>query len=243
LAISGLVASQSEVIAIQNNTSTRLEVPPNLQIFESGDTLYKIRLYLYDNSQNMQDADSLPVIHAQSANGSSNDRDSYLSSTSMSRVSEGKYEVQYTIPSIWIEEQILFEVSVVVGGVTRKYGASSFTLNDISSQFTGTDRANLSAIKSKTDNLPSDPASGSQITTGFYGVQSSISNLDTKLSAVKAKTDKMTFDTGNRILSYTDVVGSFNATVSGYATGQSPEERLAATITKINKIAKGPASG
>lgn len=56
----------------------------------------------------------------------------------------------------------------------------------------------IAAIKAKTDNLPSDPADASDISTAFSGVTSTLSTiagyLDTEIAAIKAKTDNLPSD-------------------------------------------------
>ena len=60
------------------------------------------------------------------------------------------------------------------------------------------DNGNELAIKTKTDNLPSDPADASDISASFSAVNSSLSSIsgyiDTEVSAIKAKTDNLPSD-------------------------------------------------
>lgn len=56
---------------------------------------------------------------------------------------------------------------------------------------------NISAIKTKTDALPSDPADASDVAAAVAAVSAKIDTvddfLDTEIAAIKAKTDSLTF--------------------------------------------------
>lgn len=59
------------------------------------------------------------------------------------------------------------------------------------------------AISAKTTNLPSDPADASDIAAAFSTVNSTLATIatyiDTEVAAIKAKTDLLTFSTGNAL--------------------------------------------
>jgi hypothetical protein len=61
----------------------------------------------------------------------------------------------------------------------------------------------VAAIKTKTDNLPADPASAGTINTSFSGVNTKLDTiddfLDTEIAAIKAKTDQLIFDGNGHI--------------------------------------------
>ena len=56
---------------------------------------------------------------------------------------------------------------------------------------------NISAIKTKTDALPSDPADASDVAAAIAAISAKIDTvddfLDTEIAAIKAKTDSLTF--------------------------------------------------
>lgn len=62
----------------------------------------------------------------------------------------------------------------------------------------GVSAAEITAIKAKTDNLPSDPADASDVAGSFSTVNSTLSTiagyLDTEIAAIKAKTDNLPSD-------------------------------------------------
>ena len=64
-----------------------------------------------------------------------------------------------------------------------------------SGSYTAPDNTSITAIKAKTDNLPSDPADASDIASSFSTVNSTLSTIagyvDTEVAAIKAKTDNL----------------------------------------------------
>ena len=61
--------------------------------------------------------------------------------------------------------------------------------------YTAPDNASITAIKAKTDNLPTDPADASDIASSFSTVNTTLSTIsgyiDTEIAAIKAKTDNL----------------------------------------------------
>lgn len=80
----------------------------------------------------------------------------------------------------------------------------------------------VAAIKSKTDNLPSDPADASDITAAFSTVNSTLATIagyiDTEVAAIKAKTDNLPADPASAatLASSFSTVNSTLATIAGY---------------------------
>lgn len=142
LNISGNVAGSTEVLAIQNNTRVRIPVPGAMERPDSGSTAYELDLYLYDEAGNMEAPDSTPTITAR--NESAVDRSANLSA--VSNVSTGHYKVTYTVAVGHAIEQIIFEWSVVEGGVTRKHGASTQIVDTTAVDFTAADRTKLDTL-------------------------------------------------------------------------------------------------
>lgn len=68
----------------------------------------------------------------------------------------------------------------------------------LAASYTAPDNASITAIKAKTDNLPTDPADASDIASSFSTVNSTLSTiagyLDTEVAAIKAKTDNLPSD-------------------------------------------------
>lgn len=80
-------------------------------------------------------------------------------------------------------------------GVRSAIGLASANLDTQLSGISGYIDTEVAAIKSKTDNLPSDPADASDIASAFSTVNTTLGTiagyLDTEIAAIKAKTDNL----------------------------------------------------
>lgn len=148
LNITGNVAGSVEVMALSNNTLTRLSVPEFFERPDAGSTAFVLDLYVYDLDGSMQDADSTPTITAVNEAGA--DRSANLSA--VTRIGEGHYRVTYTVSSAHLIEQLRFEWTVVVGAKTRLAGHASWVVDTTAVDFTAADRTKLDTIHGK---LPS----------------------------------------------------------------------------------------
>lgn len=148
--VSGQVASQSEVTAIQNNTRVVRVVPEMIERPDSGTQTYRVELLLYDDTGNMEAPDSAPTIAL--VNQAGTDRSSRLDSTTMSLVATGRYRAIYTADAADALEQLVWTFSVIEGGATRVYGNQSLIVDTTAVDFTSADRTKLDALHGK---LPS----------------------------------------------------------------------------------------
>lgn len=151
LNISGDVAGSSEVTAIQNNTTTELIVPTNIIRPASGSVLCYFRVYLKDTDGNMEAPDAAPTIDIRDQAG--NDLSGRLNSATGTLEATGQYRWTYTSTSTDDAEQLLVEVTVIEGGVTRKSGRTAWITDNASTDFTSSDRADLLLIKGYVDEL------------------------------------------------------------------------------------------
>ena len=142
LNIGGNVAGSSEVLAIQNNTRVRVIVPQVMERPDSGSTLFKLHLYLYDNSGNMEAPDSLPAITAENQSGT--DRSSNLGTVTLEAT--GHYSVTYSLASGDSIEQLLFIWTVTEGGVARLHGSATQVVDTTAVDFTAADRTKLDTL-------------------------------------------------------------------------------------------------
>jgi len=138
----GMTPTQAEVLAIQNNTRVRVIVPPAIERPDAGSTTYRLWLHLYDEIGNMEAPDALPTITAQNNTGT--DRSSGLSA--VTTVSTGVYYVDYTVASTHAIEGLLFQWSIVEGGVTRLHGAQALVVDTTAVDFTADDRTKLTTL-------------------------------------------------------------------------------------------------
>jgi len=81
-----------------------------------------------------------------------------------------------------------------------------------SASYTAPDNASITAIKVKTDNLPSDPADASDIASSFTTVNTKLDTiddfLDTEVAAIKLKTDNLPSDPADA----SDIAAAFAVT-------------------------------
>lgn len=100
----------------------------------------------------------------------------------------------------------------------------------------------LASIKSKTDNLPSDPADASDIASAFSTVNSTLSTMagyiDTEVAAIKAKTDNLPSDpaSASTIATSFGTVNSTLTTMSEYI-----DTEIAAIKAKTDNLPSDPA--
>lgn len=139
--VSGQVASQSEVTAIQNNTRVVRVVP---DVIELATRTYRIELFLYDTQGAMEAPDAAPTIELVDQDG--NDLSARLDSATMTLVETGRYRAIYTSDAAHAAEQLLWAFTVVEGGNTRKYGNRSIIVDTIAIDFTAADRAKLDTL-------------------------------------------------------------------------------------------------
>jgi hypothetical protein len=145
LAITGNVASSAEVLAISNNTSTRISLPETLIHPPSGSVTYQVDLYLYDNLGNMEDPDSTPTLTV--VNEAGTDRSGNLTDGGvMTHVGTGHYRIGYVVASTHAHEQLRFEFTVVESALTRLAGASTRVSDEPAIQYDSTDRAMLTTL-------------------------------------------------------------------------------------------------
>ncbi|BCM88699.1 hypothetical protein IAD21_00541 [Abditibacteriota bacterium] len=204
-------ALATAVAAIQNNTSTRLVVPPLLELPDSGNATFEIDLLIYDETGNMEAPDSLPSITVRNSAGVS--RNANLSAVTL--VSTGKYKATYTLAAAATVEQLIFEASVTEGGASRAVISSANIVN--------ADITNTAALVA---GMSADYARRTDVPSAVQNAASTRINLAAELAAVLAQRavytdaraaylDKLNIGGGNA-LAHTGNADTFKAT--GFAT-------------------------
>jgi hypothetical protein len=150
-----------------------------------------VELFLYDEAGNMEVPDSAPTVAL--VNQAGTDLSGRLDSTTMALISTGRYRVLYTASPSDALDQLSWTFTVVEGGATRVFGRQTLIVDTTAADFTAADRTTLqsiaanadvpvstrlptagytapdnaaiTAIKNKTDGLPADPASATQVAT------------------------------------------------------------------------------
>jgi hypothetical protein len=140
-------ATASQINSLQVNTRASVQVPVEIETPDSGTQIWKIRLFLFDSEGNMETPDSTPTVALVNASGT--DRSSRLSSATT--ISTGAYSWDYTSTDDDTEEQLNWTFTVVEGGLTRIYPATSYVVEETAYRFTSTDRSTLNSRSSQTD--------------------------------------------------------------------------------------------
>jgi hypothetical protein len=200
LNIGGLVAGVSDVTALQINTRANLSLPVEIETPDAGTQVYKIRVHLFDETGAMEAPDSTPTIALTNAAGT--DRSGRLSVAS--NPSTGVYAWDYTATAGDAEEQLVWVFTVVEGGATRTYAATSYVVEETAYRFTSSDRSTLQAAATQAS---VDAVQATADTIGGY--------IDTE---VQTLLDRLGAFTGSGV---NTVLGFFQALLSKIAPAPS----------------------
>lgn len=147
----GLMPTQAEVLAIQNNTRTTIAVPTVAERPDSGSTRLKIYLNNYDTAGNMEAPDSAPVMAVANEEGVSRSGNlqhptTHVPQTTMVNISVGRYWIEYDLDNGAALESLIFTSTVIEGGVTRTFDRQMLVVDTTAVDFTAADRAVLEDI-------------------------------------------------------------------------------------------------
>ena len=150
------LATATQVNSITTNTARgRPVVPDQFCRPRQGDSpiLYEVDLNVYTLQGGFETPTEPPTIHARNPAGTS--RDALLGSTTMLLISAGRYRMTMTVASDTAAEQVLFDFSWAVGGVSFGASDSVWITDAYAVDFTSADRTRLEAIHTA---LPADAA-------------------------------------------------------------------------------------
>lgn len=158
LNITGNVAGANDLASIQNNTRTTISIPMPMERPDSGNTRFKIYLNNYDTAGNMEEPDSAPTVAVVNQDGTSRSGNlqnpsTHSDSTTMVKISDGRYWIEYEMDSAHGIEALNFTFTVVEGTLTRYIDRATLVVDTTAVDFTSSDRSDLAAIKTKTDQL------------------------------------------------------------------------------------------
>jgi len=172
LNIGGLVASQSEVTSVQNNTRVVRTVPSVIERPDSGTLVIPVELLLYDAIGNMEAPDAAPTLAVTNQAGTS--RNDHLDSTTLALVSTGRYKALYTVQAADTLEPLYFTFSVVEGGATRVFSNVAVLVDTSAVDFTAADRTKLERLDT---DLTTARAAKLDFLTGAVALEASITAL------------------------------------------------------------------
>jgi len=255
------IAAESTVGAISNTVRHKLVVPQPMEA-STGTETYRIWLYLYDSSGNMEAPDSTPTLTAEQSDGTS--LNAKLSSAT--NVSTGVYRWDYSVAST-DEYQVIFRATITEGGVSNEVCATTTVVDSSGVAFGTSDRTKLEAIYNKLPSssylLGTSDAAGamSLIVAGTINAAAidadaiteakissgAISEIQNGLSTFDSASDKVTLADGAHggsvatieLSDYTDFQGAAggDVTVGGFTVDALKE--LAQTDTGLLLAASG----
>lgn len=142
LNVSGLVASAADIAAITQAARVRIVAPPLMEQPESGSTVFRVYIYVYNETHTAEDLDSTPTVTAE--NNTATSRSANCSA--VSHPATGVYYFDYTVAAAHAVEGIVFKVVATEGAVATEYSTSTTVVDvDISST--------LAAMAAKVDTL------------------------------------------------------------------------------------------
>lgn len=146
----GVVASQADIIALNQSASRRLILSTLQQLErpETGSTSYQIEARTFDGDGAAVNADSTPTLTATGTLSGS------LSGnlSSATNPATGVYRWTYSVANNATQEQIRFDMSATIASSTFTISAFSAVVDLVSATWTSTDATRLAAIYNK---LPS----------------------------------------------------------------------------------------
>lgn len=146
----GVVASQADVLAINQSASRRV-ILTSVQQYErpeSSSSSYTIEARTYDGDGAATNADSTPTLTATGATTGSLAANLSIASSPAT----GVYRWTYTVASNATQEQIRFDVSATIGGSAFTLSTYSQVVDLVASTWTTADRSKLESVYNK---LPS----------------------------------------------------------------------------------------
>ena len=228
-------ATAAQINSLNVNTRANISVPIEIETPDSGTQVYKIRLFLFDIDGNMEAPDSTPTVALVNAAGT--DRSSRLSSAS--NASTGVYSWDYTATDDDAEEQLNWTFTVVEGGLTRVYPATSYVVEETAYRFTSTDRSTLNSRSSQTsvDAISTNigtPA-GASVSADIAAVKADTDSLLTRItSGMTALISNLTaMITGSGASAKYTVGALSNAPSGGGGSGTESDLMVSTTIATL----------
>lgn len=176
----------SAIGTIQNNTNFSGIVPQLMnQQFGASTEAYTFYANTFNDTGEPVDPDSDILNFAVEDNLGN----TLQAMTAMTRTGTGAYTGIFTVTSSMGEADVVVFFTYSVSSVPYQQIRTS----TISS--TSADSANILAIKAKTDNLPSDPASNTVVNT--RASQTSVNTANVNISAIEGQTNQFSFSSGN----------------------------------------------
>ncbi len=189
----------SKLGQIQNNTRTVIALNTELEIPPVGQTKYfKLILTNYDTVGNMEEPDLAPVLNVETANGVSKDSNvgdwdgtTFAQGTSMIKISDGRYYTFYRVPATeTVNTQLVFNFTIVEGGLTRFIVRTALIVPEISASFTASDRIVLNGIDTNVEDIQTKLGTPSTTVSGdIAAVKAQTQSIESKTDIIDANLD------------------------------------------------------
>ncbi len=118
-------AIDAGMVVLQSDTRAMIVFPSEVEIPESGTTNYRLYLYLYDTTGEMEAPDSAPTITIIDSSGAEE-----VAETPMTNVDTGRYYYTVAIVNTETPENWIAHIKVIESGDTRYYGAGFDLVQD-----------------------------------------------------------------------------------------------------------------
>lgn len=198
-----------------------IETPEAYEIPDSGTLDYPIQVRTFDSSGNPVDIDSaaMPTITVTRTTDAA-DLTSRLGT--ITKAATGIYDVDFqVIQGTDVAAPIKIDSSGLISATSRNAAAIIYITDAVSVDFTSSDRSNLNAVKTITDqfsftgsNVNADmqalDAAALRSAVGLAGanLDSQLGTIDSNVDGIKAKTDQLTFSIANQVDATTQDMGA-----------------------------------
>jgi chorismate mutase len=159
-------------------------------LYRSGDSYYAMFCTQRFDTGAAADASSTPVVTV-SRNGT--DDSSFV--LAVARIATGRYTISGSVPASYLPGDVIqVSVAATVAGASGQAVVDQFRVVAVNlSDAAAAGLTDVAAIKAKTDNLPADPASNTQVNTRLAASAYTAPD-NTDVAAIKAKTDNLPAD-------------------------------------------------
>ena len=238
----------SKIAQIQNNTRTVIALNSELELPPTGQTRYfKVMLTNYDSVGDMEVPDSAPTLHVENSAGASKDANlgdwdgsTFSAGTTMLEDSPGVYYIFYRLPATaTVNDQLIFNFTIIEGGLTRHIIRTTMVVEEISSTFTASDRVTLNQIDTNVQDVQNTlgtPA-GADMSADIAAIKAQTQSIENKEDIIDSNVDNIKDTLLPEIR--TKAAGTFNReTMSLEALAEAVANVLTSTTNKIWEAAK-----
>lgn len=216
--------------SIKNNAGFAVPVPAQMLTSSSSTNVYLIPVTVYNEANTLIDPDSNTITVAL-ANQAGTSRASYLSSTTMTRVSTGQYTVTVTIPISAPEEQLLFSFSYSISSAATVRKATTDVIQD----FAASGYALQSTLLATQTTVNSIQSEVTDATNGLPAIKTAINSANSTLTdgTIGLSAIKTAVNTANSAISALQSDVTTNVEGTGFVAGTDSLHQISLAIANI----------